>query len=78
LKKPSKPEKNRVKPEKNRAKPKKTKSNQKNRVKLVFVLKKSNQTESKLVGLNRFWFGVFFFKKKILIGLFIYLFFEKN
>jgi hypothetical protein len=56
--------KTKKKPEKkNRANPKKTKPNPKNqaksetnRAKPVFVLKKSNRTELKSVGLNRFWF----------------------
>jgi len=49
-----KPEIEKTKSNPNRKKPKKPESNEKNKVKLVFVLK--NRIEPKLAGLNRFQF----------------------
>jgi hypothetical protein len=48
-------EKTEPKPEKTEPKPSRTEKTEPNRFEPVFVLK-TNRTEPKLVGLNRFWF----------------------
>jgi hypothetical protein len=66
--KESEPNPNQAKPKKTEPKPSQTEKTEPNRFELVFVLK--NQTEPKLVGLNRFRFAFGVLKKISLVTFF--------